>query len=287
MIHSLAVRVRDVYGSDLPALRILAVGKSGEEITRKLAHELSETTKGKMVVDVAKTGEKGKKIEKSTTRLANRRVLICDSIVNSGTTMENVRNWVLAQRPKDILTLSLVVRNDSRLIPNFYALYLAREDEVYFGTNVYPVLEYNPGHIRIISDSDSGKTLELAVGWIDNRLDDYLYAVQTDSRCRTFVIEDNVGGDVVGIMHTRRLDKRTVFVDSLAVDKQFRGKGYAASLLIFLENYCKANGFHRARLLAFLDVVSLYRKFGFMERETRLTYKPYGTFVEMEISYLP
>lgn len=163
MIESLAQQIEKHYTQDgkLVLPDFIAVGNSGEEIVKKLSNKLSKKGKDDFKIYNVETGEKGKSIQELLIEVENRLVLICDGIVDTGNTLEKTRKYVLNRNPKDVKTLTVILRNDSKLIPNFYAMTIDRHDEVFFGRKFYPIKFYPKGNIRAIDQSDSGKELQL------------------------------------------------------------------------------------------------------------------------------
>lgn len=268
MIESLAKQIEKYYTQDgkLILPDFIAVGDSGEEIVRKLSNKLSKKEKDSLKIYNVETGEKGKSIQELWMEVENRLVLICDGIVDTGKTLEKTRKYILSRNPKDVKTLSVILRNDSKLIPNFYAMAIDRNDEIFFGRKFYPIKFYPKGNIRAIDQSDSGKKLKLDDSpYISGCLDDYIYYTYTDINSRCYVIEDDIKNNPAGIIFFKKTSQHEIFVDAIAVDANMRGNGFARSMLEFLDNYNKFNRIHKSRMLAVEDKVPLYEKFGYVK----------------------
>ncbi len=265
MIESLARKVEEHYVHDgktvLPDF--VAVGASGEEIVKRLLSRLSKKGREEPRSYCIPVGEKGKAIQELLVEVQDRSVLICDGIVNTGNTLQKTRRHMLARNPKDVKTLTVVLKNDSKLIPNFYAMVVDAHDEVFFGRKSYPVRFYPKGCIRLLDQSDSGKILNLDVHYLSGCLDDYIYYVRTNEDSKCYVVEEGLGNRPVGLLYFRRTSPNDVFVDAIAVDVQMRGMGIASSMLEYLDNYCQFNKILRIRMLAISTAVTLYEKFGY------------------------
>lgn len=283
MIESLAQQIEKHYTHNAKLILpdFIAVGNSGEEIVKKLSNKLSKKGNDNFKIYNLETGEKGKSIQEVSIEVENRPVLICDGIVDTGNTLEKTRKYILSRNPKDIKTLTVILRNDSKLIPNFYAMAIERHDEVFFGREIYPVKFYPKGNIRALDQSDSGKKLQLEVPYISSCLDDYIYYAYTDGDSKCYVIEDDLTNNPAGILYFKKISQHEIFLDALAVDSNMRGHGLATSMLNFLDNYSKFNKIHKIRTLAVEDKVPMYEKFEY-NRTGKVLKLSNITLVEME-----
>jgi len=264
MIESLAKQINQYYTHDgvLILPDFIAVGDSGEEIVKKLSNKLSKKERDNLKIYNFETGEKGKSIQELLIEVENRSVLICDGIVDTGKTLENTRKYIISRKPKDVKTLSVILRNDSKQIPNFYAMAIDRHDEIFFNRKFYPIKFYPKGNIRAIDQSDSGKELQLDdAPYISRCLDDYIYYTYIDSNSKCYVIEEDTKNDPVGIIFFKKTSPHEIFVDAIAVATNMRGNGFARSMLEFLDNYNKFNKIHKCKMLAVEEKVPLYEKF--------------------------
>lgn len=264
----------------------IAVGESGNDIVMKIIAKLPKSEKSDIRTYSVQTGKKGKTIQELLIDYADDRpFLICDSIVNTGKTMNYIREHLLGHAAKDVMTLTVILRNGSKLIPNFYAMMCDKNDEIFFGRKSYPICFYFSGTIRQIDDRDSGKKINSGVEWIDRNIDDYLYIDVIDPSYHTYLIENEMG-TVVGILHFNERKDKSIFLDTLAIDKNSHGKGYGSSLLAFLEDYCKFNDIHRVIMLARFEKVSYYKQFGYNETGKIYNFTSYGVLIEMETTFI-
>lgn len=282
LIASLTAQIEKTYSAEqdgrLPDL--VSVGGSGKDVVARLVKVLGRKQRPSPKAYTVELGEKGKTIQDLLLEdSANRSFLLCDSIVNTGKTLRSIRDHLLAQGATDVRTLTVVLRNGSHFVPNFSAMVIARNDEVFFGRHQYPVTFYSQGAVRRLDKGDRAKELHCGVDWISSRLDDYLYLCSFDPNYRVFVLEAGGSSRVTGLISFQERE-RELAVDVIAVGQDEQAKGYGSSLLRFLEDYCKFNNFQRVVLWAHESKVDYYRKFGY--KSTGQTCDlDYGSFSEM------
>lgn len=207
--------------------------------------------------------------------------MVCDSIVNSGTTLHNIRNYLLTKGVSTVKTLGLIIRNQTGFIPNFYAMVIDVNDQVFFGRSRYPVQAFKCGIIRRVSEVDKGKTIDVGVDWVYGKIDDYLYDSAKDKSYRTYVIEPENEQKIVGVLHFKDGENGNLFLDVIAIDKQYQNRGYATSLLRFLEEYKQINNYRGIIILAIEDKCAFYERFGY-KKTGKLRELAYGKFCQME-----
>jgi GNAT superfamily N-acetyltransferase len=264
---------------------VLAIGPSGTHMAERVAAGLngSGPSPGHHVLEV---GQGGRQIANVPGDLRDKDVLVCDGIVNTGSTMGNVRRRVLDEGARSVMTLSLVVRSGSRHIPNFYSITIDKHDDVFFGSSPFPVRGFRDGTIRLL-DPASPEDVQLLIEtehtevYVHGTVADYLMQGVADPCWRTYLIE-TPEGDPAGLIHFRHADDGTVILETWVVDRKFRTKGYGAALIEFFEGYCRFHRVRRCSLLAIKDKVGRYADMGYQETGRRFAL-PYGDFVEMEL----
>lgn len=269
----------------LPTL--VAIGSSGELVVAKLLASMPDDVRGGLKTLTVQVLESGGKISELPTEVAGQQFVVCDSIVNSGKTMGRTRRALLSRGASGVRTLALIVRNGSSIIPNFYSISIDRHDEVFFGGDLYPVRSYKNGCIRLATDRDAEAIIDHGVDFLRSKVGDYLQDVHRGEGWITYLIE-STEGKVTGVLHfqqTLHKQKDSVFVDTVAVDKNQRDRGYGGALLSFLEDYCRFNGVHRARLLAVLDKVPMYEGMGWARTGNIKDVEGAKNLVEMEMKY--
>jgi hypoxanthine-guanine phosphoribosyltransferase/GNAT superfamily N-acetyltransferase len=283
MVDSLLEQVRACYKtSGLPDL--VSVGKSGKEFIARLRKRLAPSENAQLTVHDIELGEKGKTIQdRNIDALANRSILVCDSIVNSGATLRNARQHFLARGAKEVRTLTAVLREGAEFIPNFSAMTVGKRDEVFFGLPHYPVPTYAKGCVRALQESDRGVTIDTDAKYMDPHLEDYVYHASADPNYKAFVVEPVDSSTPVGIVAFRLEGNGHAFIDAWLVSKVHEGQGYGSALMRFFDNYTRGAGLQGIRMLAIQEEVPRYERMGYVAT-SRKVQLACGTFIEMKRS---
>ncbi len=251
VLESLSNKIKDFYTVEgktkYPIL--IGAGKSGNEVSEKIVKKLS--TKDNQLtfypVDVEKKGE----------FLANsfggidfkgKFILICDSIVNSGTTLYNMKNYFYSREAEDVKTLTVFLRNGADFIPNFWASYIGEFENIVFGTTRIPISFYKVGNIRKLTKKDCGNTVDCGKDFIPNIIDDYYYRQCIDPTYCAYIIEEK--NNFAGIAYIKRLKNNRILLDVLAIKENMQSQGYGTALLRFLEEFCRINEINEIILYA-------------------------------------
>lgn len=286
MIDSLKDEIvrRYTFSGNLQLPTFIAAGESGNEIVEKITSKL-RSNKQDVKIYSMNIGKKGKSFQEVIfDDVTNRSILICDSIVNTGSTLYNMRKFFLDKGAKDVKTLTVFLRNGAILIPNFYVSIIDKHEEVIFGIKRFPINFYQNGNIKLLTEEDCGKEINCPEPYINNYLDDYIYDQKVDSNYHSYIIEDAHGP--AGILHIKNKGNKEVYVDTLAINKDKRNNNYGGSLMNFLEDHCRINNFLRATLHAHESKVGYFKRFGYKETGQHYNLPAYGNFVEMEMKYL-
>jgi len=270
ILYSLAEKIREYYKEDLPNL--LGFGVSGGELAERFCAILNNTNIQVFRCDIVR--RKGKIVSilnfPQKEKVGNK-LLICDTIVDTGRTMEAVTKHAWKQGIEDVKTLSIAVRNGSEVIPNFYAFMVEQNDNIYFPTlAVYPTTVLPKGLIRLLKPADLSKRFECGKSEIDN-IPMAEYIENSTKGYLTYVIEDK--DEILGILHFYPGEEETE-VEILAIAKFAQRQGYGAMFLKFLADWCRFNRRRYITLRAQKERVNFYKNMGFEE-----TWK--NTFVKM------
>lgn len=277
LIHSIAHELVKNLGSDLSNSCLIGIGDSGENVAQTIHKFVDE----KCDIKICKIDKKFKTIQGlKSENIYNKNIIICDSIINTGSTVEIVRNNIIKQNPKSIQILTVVLRNGSPLIPNYYALMIEKYDDIFYGIDKYPIFKYPHGLIRKIKNDDVNKNFKSGNPQIDKWcMEDYLHCSVYSPLFSTYVFD--IDNEINGILHFYEKIKNEIYVIIIAVPKgQQRGK-IGSSLMSFLFKYCKFNKKQYITLSAFEEVSNFYEKLGFRHRK-QFDLPNCGRLIEME-----
>lgn len=266
------------------SVTLLSVGSSGSAIVSELNKVLPEPVKKSVTTVQILVTDSGSTVTGLPDNVQGSNFVICDSIVNSGRTMEKVRSELIRRGAASARTLALVVRNGSSHIPNFYVMSISSHDRIFFGDELYPARFYRSGCIRLAQDRDSGASIDHGSPYLLKTVGEFLTAHERSDGWKTYLMENDRGA-VVGLIHFQHKQSGAVFVDTLAVSRTEQRNGYGSALLSFLEDYCEFNEVTRARMYAAIDKVTVYEPFGYRKTGNSRKGTAEGDFVEMEMKY--
>lgn len=265
-------------------LVVCALGPSGVLVANKIARDISEKA-GVYIEPVSlDVSEKGERIERIAWEPQGKEILLCDSIVNTGGTLMRSRRYLVSRGAKTVRTAALVVRRGGMIVPNFYCLEVERQDKVFFGSDEYPIRGTRDATLRIATVGDRNVDLDVPEPYVNSDLADFEYDRAANSSAKTYVIE-TPEGEACGVFHFRHEPDNSVFLDTLAMSRPFRGRGYAGEVLRFIQEYCRFARVGRCSMYAIDEMVATYSRYGFAKTGKRLELS-YGTFEEMEATFL-
>lgn len=236
IIQSLYSKIREYYEPELPSL--LGFGVSGQEVAEKLSSLFGGKVKTFRCDVIRKEGKIQGILNFPEKEKIGSKLLICDTIVDTGKTMEAVVRHAWNQGIDDAKTLSVVARDGSSILPNFYAMMVAKNDLIYFPTiREYPITVLSEGLIREIKDSDLQQVFKCGDPITDN-LPIGQYLGTPEEGALTFVIEEKNG--LIGLLQFY-CGKDMVEVTTLATAIPAQNKGCAQILMRFLTDWCRFN----------------------------------------------
>lgn len=247
ILLSLAVQIKLQYPSVLPSL--LGFGASGEELVAALASKLDSDNVQKYRCDVIrKAGKIAEILDFPNKDLIKNKLLICDTIIDSGKTMEAVVKHAWTNGVNDVKTLSIAVRNGSGVIPNFYALMVEENDVIYFPTlHEYPTVTLEKGLIRVPRVEDLSQKFVCGNPETDNLVMSE-YIEDQKKGYMTYILEDR--GCVLGLLHFFCCEGEEVEVEILATAKSVQSQEYSQMLFEFLNDWCKFNKKRYIKMIA-------------------------------------
>jgi hypoxanthine phosphoribosyltransferase len=287
MLDSLRDHIKQHYSISSEKIQypiFIGAGESGEEIVNKLLNKIGSQN-DKIEHYRMDVGNKGHEFQELIFNDFNgKSILICDSIVNTGSTLLQMRKYFLEKGAKDVKTLTIFLRNGSKFIPNFWVSAIENYEDVIFGIKKYPINCYPKGSIKKIEQSDCGQKINCGKQFIRQTIDDYYHRQCMDPECCGFLIEDE--GKNVGILFLKYLSPSIVYLEAIGIDEDKQDLGYGSTLMSFFEDFCRMNRIKKVKIWAYEDRVGFYEKFEF-QKTGRISVLPsYGVFVEMEIKYL-
>jgi hypoxanthine phosphoribosyltransferase len=277
MVHSIAYELSKNLGDDLLNSCIIGIGESGIDTAQIIYEFYNQKCKIKKCdVDKKTRTVQGLSLED----IHNKNIIICDSIINTGTTVEILREYLIEKKPKSIKILTVVLRNESPLIPNYYALMIEKNDDIFYNIENYPIYKYHFGLIRKIKNDDANKHFKCGDPQIDKWcIEDYLHCSIYSQLYSTYIFE--VDNEILGILHFFEQNDDKIYVNIIGVAENKHEMKIGSSLMSFLFKYCKFNKKQYITLSAFEDTSIFYEKLGFKPRKN-IDLPNLGRLIEME-----
>ncbi|MBN1344844.1 MAG: GNAT family N-acetyltransferase [Phycisphaerae bacterium] len=280
--RDLVRRIRDL-GNKMPRVWI-PIGRSGREILKKLL-EVDPELDSRIVPVPAEFDrdhdhkattarfEKGAK-----ARITGKNVLVMDGAVHSGRAMLSVVRKASELGAAGVFSYTLVLKRSSVFVPSFWGVTIDDHDRAFFLLEELPNNrftcapsgpEYKPPqrtpnfHIRMLMKQD----LELpkfkcGLKSLDRLTwSDYYYdMVNSDRDFWIYLLE--VGTRIAGYVSFSLRDGGWLSVESVAVRRVDRGKGYASALMRWAETNARQFGCEESRLWAIEREVHKYEHLG-------------------------
>jgi len=279
LIRSITAKLDKKLRNNISNSCLIGIGESGMA-TAQTIYELFDQ---KCKIKKCNVDKKSKTVEGLRYEdINNMTVIICDSIINTGKTVEIVRDFLIENNPNDIEILTVILRNGSPLIPNYYALMIEKNDDIFYNIDKYPIHKYHSGLIRKIKYDDATKHFKMESGTsqIDKwDIEDYLHCSVYSELYSTYVFD--VDKEICGILHFYEKNEHEIYVITIGVAKDKQGQKIGASLMSFIFEYSKFNKKQYISLSAFENVSKFYEKLGFKHGNT-IDLPNFGKLVEME-----
>jgi N-acetylglutamate synthase-like GNAT family acetyltransferase/hypoxanthine-guanine phosphoribosyltransferase len=200
----------------------------------------------------------------------NRRVLLIDGTVHSGSTLIRIIKEIKKFKVAGITSYALAVRRGSKVIPNHFGFLIGDHDRVQFPSLRLAnncLCEY--GVYRKLSAEDAErKMIRTGEDFIDKiSWEDRLYEIANDTSRQVYLHEKNDA--ICGFISFRFKDGKTVFVDEIAIDKNYRKQGLGGHLMRWAEHCARHRDCTKIELWAVDDQVDFYRYLGYESADKR------------------
>ena len=180
--------------------------------------------------------------------------------------MLSVARWLNQQGVETVASYGLVVKKTSDFIPTYFGVMIGPHDRAYFQLTKIPnhrLQKRAPfGILRKISQEDVRSVQQsicCGVKSIDGtNFSDLFYKTVSDGYL-VYIFEINQV--VVGFLALKKTDAgKTVFIDMVAADERYHGKGVGSALMRWAENWARHNMATCIELYAIEDRVPFYEK---------------------------
>jgi len=194
-------------------------------------------------------------------------VLVLDSSIHSGGSMLMSMRLIQSNGAKNPIAYSLVIKQSARFIPHYFGLVVGDHDRTIFlldsipNNRLFAGNEYQPvGIFRRIEDSDSNRqqqSLDIGVTSLDKISWGDLYYEHRVNGYDVIVVED--GDQLAGYIKIKIKCGHTLFIDVIANDISYRGKGIGGALMRYAENMGRALKLNCIELWSIEKQISFYR----------------------------
>lgn len=171
--------------------------------------------------------------------LKGKNILICEDTVNTGRTIRKIlKSLRESAETSDLKILSLTMRQNSPIVPNFYAFELADDNRVYFPWSRHPIRSFPKGIVRKIFHEDCSKTFSCGEERIDKYPLSEYYNNQQNKNARVYLVEEN--GNICSMIQffIKKIEHfKGIFLDVIAVSTEYKEKKYASTLLRLMTSY--------------------------------------------------
>lgn len=222
---------------------------------------------------------------------AGKNVMVIDSAVHSGSTMATAVRKIWEAGATGVCSYSLVLKESSRFIPNFWAVSIADEDRAFFllssipNNRFVPLRSFDEGSVaeepfanalieakarrlpyfslrKLSRDDIDQKKFDVGVESLNRSTWADLYYVTRNSHdCLTYVVE--ASGKIVGYITIDLPDARELSIEQVAVDPGQAKRGYGGALLRWAETLARLKDCDHIRLWAISDQADWYQQNGF------------------------
>ncbi|MCL7474483.1 MAG: phosphoribosyltransferase [Methanosarcinales archaeon] len=198
--------------------------------------------------------------------IRDKNILICEDTVISGKTILKVVNKLLSLGAAEIKILSLLMRQNSMIVPNIFVFETEEDTRVYFPWSDYPIRTYPRGIVRKILYEDCSKSFKCGDSRIDKiSLSDF-FKNQQHTDAKIYLVEDKA--DICSIIqfYEKGINSHTgLFLDIIATSNTKKGNKYASTLLKLICMYMFHHEFDFIYAYAFdrPGLINMYKQIGF------------------------
>jgi len=198
--------------------------------------------------------------------IRDKNILICEDTVISGKTVLKVVNKLLSLGAAEIKILSLLMRQNSMIVPNIFVFETEEDTRVYFPWSDYPIRTYPRGIVRKILYEDCSKSFKCGDFRIDKiSLSDF-FKNQQHTDAKIYLVEDKA--DICSIIqfYEKGINSHTgLFLDIIATSNTKKGNKYASTLLKLICMYMFHHEFDFIYAYAFdrPGLINMYKQIGF------------------------
>lgn len=191
-------------------------------------------------------------------------VLVLDSSVYSGKSMLGVIEGLQQRGIKNVISYSLVLKRGSVFVPTFFGVLINEKDRIFLPNNVLPNNRLNEappfGVLREVRNSDVHRKIgKVGAPFDTTTIGDLLYEKEAKN-LHAYVYQC---GDKIAAFVSFAKQGETVFLDTLATVKSFRGRHIGSALLRWVETWARSSLCDRIQLWAFENAIPVYQKYGY------------------------
>jgi GNAT superfamily N-acetyltransferase/hypoxanthine phosphoribosyltransferase len=269
-LKDLADRLRR---SNVPPIWV-ALSDSGGALVNELLEVAPDLEKEVAIVVARLDRDTGQVIFEQTEAnelpelICGKNVLVFDSVLRTGKSMQAVVRALAAFKPKGICTYAFSIRSRCAFVPSFWAVKIDDHDRAYLLLDSLPNNRLNDAnaylHLRILESADCGSmsvTSTLAsmdrITWGDRVFD----MCNSESGRLTYLLE--MGSEIVGYLTVSHRKEGSLMVDEIAVDVAHQGKGLAGVLMRWAETMARKSRVLSIDLWAIENRVDMYKRYGY------------------------
>ena len=272
-VRDLAERLQ-ALGTDAP-LVWCPIGSSGDKLVRVLGQVLgglnpnlaSKVQIIELVYDKSKCTIKVSE-GSAASELQKNHVLVIDSSVHTGSSMLAAARFAQAQGALSITSYTLVLKKSAKFLPHLFGLMVGDHDRVLFQLDKLPNNRlFTKGSpyclFRRLTSEDAARTqcLETGVTSLDKVSFGDLYYECAAKGYDVIIAED--GDAIAGFLKMKVNERSRLFIDVIANDKKYRGRGLGGALMRYAETTGRANCCTHIDLWAIDNQVNFYEILGY------------------------
>jgi len=204
--------------------------------------------------------------EPSTSGLdfSNEAVLLIDSAIHTGSSMQALIASLKSAGAKRILSYGLVLKEGSLLIPTYFGVIIDDKDRTYFELDCIPNNRLHDtktmdGVLRALTETDANTTIDVGSPFEGLCVGDLLYDKETRSS-KIFGYEE--GGKLTGFISFRK-NGNSLFIDALGVVASRRKFGISSALCRWAETWGRSVECLAVELWGYEQALEVYDYFGY------------------------